>query len=875
MVVLPAWAAKRVSVAQLEQILAASAHRTDAETAKQVNALESSERISDTTLDRLTRQYARGPQTSVALQLLADHSAFLDLPASELPAIPPPDAATQRRQLAAAQDFAVQTLPRLPNLFATRTTYSFDNSPQEVKKGAWLEEAGIHLVETSKTEVSVRSEPKNLAASSPAGPHRQTGLVSWGEFGSALLLILSDSAHGATTWSHWEQSPEGLVSVFHYEVPKSASHYDISTPAEEITHLGGSARWGYRGSPGNDSSASKRVLIRPDYHGSLWIDPANGTILRVSLVADVKGSSDLDRAAILVEYGPVRIGDKAFICPIRSLALSDVPANVRTTLAGATTEWLNENLFTNYHLFGATSRIVGEAAAAAEDAGTKADAAASPQPAAPPGSATLRTEPAEAASPASPPPGLPAEQHPAPAVAASEAVATEPPGQIADTAATPQPAETPSAIGAGAEPAMSAATTRATPVPAPPPGPSEAKTGLTLHINVNAVLVPVVVRDGRGQTVDDLRKEDFEAFDDGKPRPLSGFLIERRGGLRKTAQGSATPEATAQAATPTMALPDRVTVIVFDDMHLTFEQIAHAQKAAIGALDEALVGSDVAAVVTTSGKINSGLTRERTKLSDAIMAVRAEGLYLADASSCPRISYYQADLMMNKHDSAALQDAIQQVMTVCTQMPPSMINLARSIAESTARRALQAGEQDLLTTYATIGEFVKRMTNLPGQHIMILVSPGFLPIEEEARTAESRLINLAAESNVTINALDARGLSTTALKASDDVQNRDPTLMREYRESEMREEENAIGELADAAAGMLFHNNNDLAAGFRTLLEAPETVYVLELPLEGIRQDGAWHRLSVRVDRADTHIQARQGYFAPAESAQHKTDTHN
>jgi VWFA-related protein len=181
----------------------------------------------------------------------------------------------------------------------------------------------------------------------------------------------------------------------------------------------------------------------------------------------------------------------------------------------------------------------------------------------------------------------------------------------------------------------------------------------------------------------------------------------------------------------------------------------------------------------------------------------------------------------------------------------------------------------VLTTYATISEFVRRMARLPGQHTMILVSPGFLPIEEEARTEESRLINLAAESSVTINALDARGLATTSLTASTDIRKRDPVQMADYRDNEMRGEGNAMGELADATGGMFFHNNNDLAQGFGILLKAAETVYVLELPLDGMKQDGAWHRLSVKVDRAGTHIQARQGYFAPAGSGGDKPVTNN
>ena len=69
------------------------------------------------------------------------------------------------------------------------------------------------------------------------------------------------------------------------------------------------------------------------------------------------------RAAILVQYGPVQIGDSEFICPLRSVALSTAPAGANldplTRIPGdAPTQWVNESMFTNYRRFGSTVRVV-------------------------------------------------------------------------------------------------------------------------------------------------------------------------------------------------------------------------------------------------------------------------------------------------------------------------------------------------------------------------------------------------------------------------------------------------------------------------------------------------------------------------------------
>lgn len=89
----PSWAAKRMTVAQLEQMLISdsAAHKSDLEMARKIGGIELSERLTEFTLDRLNKHFPSNSQAGVALLLLADRSAFLDPPAKELPATPAPD----------------------------------------------------------------------------------------------------------------------------------------------------------------------------------------------------------------------------------------------------------------------------------------------------------------------------------------------------------------------------------------------------------------------------------------------------------------------------------------------------------------------------------------------------------------------------------------------------------------------------------------------------------------------------------------------------------------------------------------------------------------------------------------------------------------
>ena len=387
-----------------------------------------------------------------------------------------------------------------------------------------------------------------------------------------------------------------------------------------------------------------------------------------------------------------------------------------------------------------------------------------------------------------------------------------------------------------------------------------------IEVNVNRVLVPVVVRDKQGDTVADLKKEDFQVFDEGKLRSISAFNVEKRGSIGSqpatAADSHEKPAVPINTATQSTMLPERITVLLFDDMHLSDEDTTHVQKAALKALAGILSGSAMAGVVSTSGKTNSGLTRDRTKLQDAIMSLRPSALYRSSSADCPNIDYYQADLIENKHDAIALQDAVMQVL-ICNPTKPE---IAETLAVLAARRVLMAGQQDIQVTFASIAEFVKRMANLPGQRTLILVSPGFLTITPEAFAAESHIVELAAQSNVTISALDARGVYTTELKASDDTRGRSGkslTDMADLRRNSMALNSGVMMELTDGTGGTFFHNSNDLDAGLKGLTETPETLYVLELSLDNVKLDSGYHSLKVKVNREGTQIQARRGYFMP------------
>lgn len=404
----------------------------------------------------------------------------------------------------------------------------------------------------------------------------------------------------------------------------------------------------------------------------------------------------------------------------------------------------------------------------------------------------------------------------------------------------------------------------------------------TFQSKVNLVLVPVVVRDAQGHSIGNLRKDDFQLLDSRRPQIISSFSAVDRATLASPGVDER-PHSIPQAPTlqPEQNRPNRYLVYLFDDLNSRFEDIAHVRDAALRHFNKPVLPGDLMAVYALSGKPALDFSADRDKLRDAVSSLRWRPQAGHGGMQCPDVSFYIADLVINKGDAQALE-ALTDHTAECTHVPSRA--MARNIALAAANQRLVVGALDTQLALAMVLRAIQRLSRVPGERVIVLASPGFYGQTPAAIKATAEVLDLAAKSNVVVSGLNPRGVIQA--EEDEDVTSRagggrrtrpgEPLPLSawiRYRRESARAEGDAVKDLVDATGGLLFQNNNDLVAGFDRISTAPEFSYVLGFSPADLKTDGTFHPLKIRVNRKGVTIEARRGFYALSANATEEWST--
>jgi VWFA-related protein len=383
-----------------------------------------------------------------------------------------------------------------------------------------------------------------------------------------------------------------------------------------------------------------------------------------------------------------------------------------------------------------------------------------------------------------------------------------------------------------------------------------------VRITTNLVQVDVVVTKD-GKLVTDLKAEDFEIFEDGKPQSITNFSFISNMPERPAPVVAAPPKSKDKFAPPVLPAkidPNaqrRVVALVIDDMGMTAISIGDVKKQVKKFIDT-LAPNDLVAIIRTGGDVGSlqQFTNDRRLLHNAIDRLRW--------NQCSRTG-------LHTFAPAGMEGNVGMCAQPLSNTLKSLRFVLRGMDYLPGRKSMVLFSDDVPIEDQEFTSAV-RSRNQPEQ---VMTSPlsdaPSMSVSSNYYNQLQRLAEIAIRSSVVIYAVDTRALMTTGLMASDAVSAPSATS------SNMRSIQAQVAALAASRSRQLIRGREgaDLIAkqtgGFLVrdsnnfqldrIMEDQKGYYLLGFRPAEETFDRKFHNLKVRLKRKGLTVRTRKGFY--------------
>ena len=369
----------------------------------------------------------------------------------------------------------------------------------------------------------------------------------------------------------------------------------------------------------------------------------------------------------------------------------------------------------------------------------------------------------------------------------------------------------------------------------------------TFRAATRLVQVSVVVHDGHGQPVADLKKEDFTITERGKPQEVRFFSVAA-GGSPASPPPPLPPHLFSNALTQRAGVPSSVTLVLIDLLNTSWADQIYARKALVKFLEQIQPQDRIAILALGAGRL--------TVLHD----------YTTDAASLvAKVGRFKGQILPELEASTVNPDSRQALQDLGLD----------ALADAEQRMADFYTAGRVVNTLQALEAIAQHLWNLPGRKNLIWLSGGFplsIGFDEMPEIGSTRdrrtftgemdaAIRALNDSGVAVYPVDARGLTTmpgfdAATRGS--ASRMPPPIRLAPTIANL----DTMRELADRTGGRAAYNTNDLARAIRRAVDDSLVTYTLGYYSTDETQDGKFRDIKIKVNRPHVDVRYRKGYFA-------------
>ena len=369
------------------------------------------------------------------------------------------------------------------------------------------------------------------------------------------------------------------------------------------------------------------------------------------------------------------------------------------------------------------------------------------------------------------------------------------------------------------------------------------------HAQTELVLVNVTVRDKNGDFVRNLKPEDFNVLEDGKPQKVVSFDIENTDVVPasdvaqvkllntppKKAASPANPQA--EVATALGALKDRRMIILFFDLSsMQPDEIDHALTAAQNYLDKQMAPADLVAVASLANSltVNQDFTQDKSQLKKVLQAF-----------------------------STGSGQGFEEGSTGTTEGTPD--TGGSFTADDTEYNIFNTDRR-----LEALRAIAAQLSHVEQKKSLIYFSSGMDRTGVENESELRAAVNAAVRANLSIYTLDIRGLQ--AIVPGGEAQSASLRGTSPYSGgstlsalSSNATSQETLVTLAGDTGGRAYLDSNDFSKVFKGVQADTSSYYMLGYHSANPARDGRYRKITVQLKQSGYKMEYRKGYYAPAD----------
>jgi VWFA-related protein len=387
--------------------------------------------------------------------------------------------------------------------------------------------------------------------------------------------------------------------------------------------------------------------------------------------------------------------------------------------------------------------------------------------------------------------------------------------------------------------------------PAPPAGPENQGPVPQFRARVDLITTDVIVRDNTGQFVADLKKGDFEVFEDGVKQEIASVELVHGG---RTYNLQAPPPQPPQEgiilppARPKNDAAGRIFLFFVDDLHMNFRDTPRIRQLFKKMSTQLVHEGDMFGIVSTgTSSIAIDMTYDRKRMDEAINKITGSALKPSEIIEAPQGAEGPSELRYRVHVAFSTAYDIVRNLEKVQNRRKAVIFVSNGYDMNPFEGA----------RYADPNLVGMKNTNAQRMKDMGMEYDPFSRQSNEFADADlirelSELTRAANRANCTFYTIDPRGLV-----AGSDIDGQvDPTEWNDY----LRKSQDSLRVIAEQTGGFATVNQNDFDKSLKRIDAESSDYYVLGYYSSNPDVLKRTRQIVVKANRPNLDIWSRKSY---------------